>query len=66
MWSFDFECIGAVNLYKLRIEICIEIVFNILCENNLELAGEKCRTVMRPPQDLRMDRNCNIYMTDIQ
>ena len=65
MWSFDFECIGAVSLYKLRIEICIEIVFNILCENNPELAGEKRRTVMRPPHNLRMDRNCNIYMTDI-
>jgi translation initiation factor 2 subunit 2 len=28
-------------------------VFNILRENNPELAGEKRRTVMRPPQVLR-------------
>ena len=61
MWSFDFECIGAMSLYKLRIEICIEIVFNILPENNPELAGEKCKTIMRPPQDLRMERNYKIY-----
>ena len=25
-------------------------VFNIFCKNNLELAGDKRRTVMRPPQ----------------
>ena len=45
IWSFDFECIGAVSLQKLCIEICIEIVFNILRENNPELAGEECRTL---------------------
>ena len=45
MWSFDFERIGAVSLQKLCIEICIEIVLDILHENTPELAGEKCKTL---------------------
>ena len=39
-------------------------VFNIFCENNRELAGDKRRTVMRPPQvfkGCKEDRVCKFY-----
>jgi translation initiation factor 2 subunit 2 len=37
-------------------------VFNILRENNPELAGEKRRTVMRPPQVLREGTKKTVFV----
>jgi len=36
-------------------------VFNILRENNPNLAGDRRRTVMRPPQDLREGTNKAVF-----
>ena len=45
-----------------KYEELLDRVFNILRENNLELVGEKRRTVMRPPQVLREGTKKTVFV----
>lgn len=47
------------------LQYCVQLlgrVFNILRENNPELAGDRRRTVMRPPQVLREGTKKTVFV----
>ncbi|XP_057459655.1 eukaryotic translation initiation factor 2 subunit beta-like [Actinidia eriantha] len=47
----------TITLLLLSLGLLLGRVFNILRENDPELAGDRCRTIMRPPQ-VHREGNC--------
>jgi hypothetical protein len=68
IWITIFSAAGlpyVILLMNLTLDISLQLldrVFNILRENNPDLAGDRRRTVMRPPQVLREGTKKTVFV----
>lgn len=65
--SFLVNCLSRLPYISLHYSDAFSVqllgrVFNILRENNPELAGDRRRTVMRPPQVLREGTKKTVFV----